>query len=152
MNKNEILKKLTSLNQIIANDPVDSKSYQDASQEISEMLFDHVNIRDVDFIVKSLGRELTNEEVADLIIAGQNNQPLNKAISLPTEADAAYTIRWQRQQHHITQKQLAKEIGVTQGQLAKIENGQQNASLNLLQRVMNAFNESYTIKPTTSIY
>lgn len=91
--------------------------------------------------------KLAENEIADLIIAGRNNQPLNEAITLPAEADAAYTIRMERQNHHLTQQELAKRIGITQGQLAKIENGQQNANLNLLQRAMSVFGEPYVVKP-----
>ncbi|MFD1124085.1 hypothetical protein ACFQ22_01740 [Lentilactobacillus raoultii] len=82
MNKTDILQKLTQLNQIIEHDPVDSRSFQNASTELSQLLLDYINIREINVIIKALGRPLTNEEVADLLIARQNNQPLDKVIHL----------------------------------------------------------------------
>ncbi|KRL20326.1 helix-turn-helix transcriptional regulator [Lentilactobacillus kisonensis] len=145
--KDQIIIELNDLNHVIASYPVDSKQYQNASDKLSRLLLDAVNIRDVSFIVKALGRKLSDDELANLIIAGRNGQPLNESVTLPAEADAAYTLRIERQKRHLTQQELASKIGITQGQLAKIENGQQNANLNLLQRAMSVFGEPYIVKP-----
>lgn len=99
------------------------------------------------FFGKALERPLTNEEIADLIEAEEKGTPLNEAITLPANADAAYTIRLQRQHMNMTQKELAGKIGMRQSQLAKIESGQLNVSLNALQRAMAVFGKPYTIQP-----
>ena len=103
-------------------------------------------MREVAFIVDALGRPLTNPELADLIIASEAHRPLNSVISLPAEADAAYTIKYRRKQAGMTQVDLAKKIGIEQSQLAKIENGQLRVGLNLLQRAMTVFGTSYVVK------
>ncbi|KRL16926.1 hypothetical protein FD12_GL002442 [Lentilactobacillus rapi DSM 19907 = JCM 15042] len=57
MTKEQVLNKLNDLNRIISSYSVDSKEYRRTSKGIGQMLFDVVDIKDVDLIIKSLGRK-----------------------------------------------------------------------------------------------
>jgi DNA-binding XRE family transcriptional regulator len=146
MTKDEIIQKLADLNAVIDKQPRDTAEFHEASTEMSRLTFGTIGMREVAFIVDALGRPLTNPELADLIIASEAHRPLNTVISLPAEADAAYTIKYRRKQAGMTQVDLAKKIGIEQSQLAKIENGQLRVCLNLLQRAMTVFGTSYVVK------
>lgn len=146
MTKDEIIQKLADLNAVIDKQPRDTAEFHEASKEMSRLTFGTIGMREVAFIVDALGRPLTNPELADLIIASEAHRPLNSVISLPAEADAAYTIKYRRKQAGMTQVDLAKKIGIEQSQLAKIENGQLRVGLNLLQRAMTVFGTSYIVK------
>lgn len=58
MTKEQVLNKLNDLNRIISSYSVDSKEYRRTSKGIGQMLFDVVDIKDVDLIIKSLGRKI----------------------------------------------------------------------------------------------
>ena len=44
-------------------------------------------------------------------------------------------IKYQREQNHLTQKELAERTGINQADISKLENGTRNPSVNLLKRL-----------------
>ncbi len=146
MTKTELINTLDHLNTVIENYRADSAAISRLLRELSELVNGTIGIRELSFISQAIGRSLTNSELADLILAAQANKPLNEVLQLPAEADAAYTIKYQRRQAGMTQVELARKIGIEQSQLAKIENGSLKVSLNLLQKAMTVFGRSYIVK------
>jgi DNA-binding XRE family transcriptional regulator len=54
------------------------------------------------------------------------------------EAVVAEKIVGMRERRHMTQRQLAKAIGTGQGAISRIENGAQNLTLGMLQKIADA--------------
>ena len=147
MNKAEVIARLNDLNNQIDANPAGSLEYEKASLAMQKLVFGNVDIRDAHFIAQALGRPMTNKETAGMILAAKSGKPLNTVIQLPVDADAAYTIRYERKKAGMTQTDLANKIGLTQSQLAKIEGGQATISLEVLQRAMNVFGKPFVIQP-----
>ncbi len=145
MTKDELIQELNKLEQIIDHSQPGSQEYLAASDRMQKLVFGNVDIKEAYFIAEALGRPMTNAETAKMIIAARNKEPLNEAIKLPINADAAYKIRYERQKQGVTQRELAKQIGLTQSQLAKIETNQASISLVVLQRAMAALHQSFTV-------
>lgn len=57
----------------------------------------------------------------------------------------AYQIVQLRKKANITQLQMSKKIGTTQGNVARIERGQQNFTINLLSRIAMAFGKDLKV-------
>lgn len=108
-------------------------------------MFGNISIKEAHFLAQALGRPLTSEETAAVILAAESHEPLNHAIKLPVEADAAYTIRDERNRMGMTQVELARRIGLTQSQLAKIETGHAAISLVTLQRAMKVLGKTFVV-------
>jgi len=56
------------------------------------------------------------------------------------QLEIAYAILQLRKKKKMSQAQLAKQIGTTQSNVARIETGQQNLTTNTLQKIATAFN------------
>lgn len=61
------------------------------------------------------------------------------------QLEIAYKIVQLRKKANITQAQLAKKIGTTQSNIARMEKGQQNFTINLLDRLAGVFGKSLEI-------
>ncbi len=61
------------------------------------------------------------------------------------QLEVAYQLLRLRKKARMTQSELAKKIGTTQSNVARMESGRQNFSLNLLQRIASAFRRSLRI-------
>jgi len=57
----------------------------------------------------------------------------------------AYQIIQLRKKQKITQSELAKKIGTTQSNIARMESGKQNFTIDILSRVAQAFNKELKI-------
>jgi len=62
-----------------------------------------------------------------------------------TRLDLAIKIANERQKAGITQKEFADELKTTQSVISRIENGRQNISLDMLQRIAEALGKSEVI-------
>ena len=60
--------------------------------------------------------------------------------------EIAYQILMLRKKHRISQKQLARKIGTTQSNIARMESGQQNFSTETLYKVANAFGRELKVE------
>ena len=54
-------------------------------------------------------------------------------------------IKFQREQNHLTQKELAERTGINQADISKLENGTRNPSVNLLKRLAEGMGMSLKI-------
>lgn len=62
------------------------------------------------------------------------------------QLEVAYAILQLRKQIGLSQKQLAKKVGTTQSNIARIESGQQNFTVELLQRIAKAYKRNLKIE------
>jgi len=62
------------------------------------------------------------------------------------QLEIAYAILQLRKQLGLSQKQLAKKVGTTQSNIARIESGQQNFTIELLQRIAKAYSRNLKIE------
>lgn len=60
------------------------------------------------------------------------------AIPVGARLSAALQIRWWRDEHSLTQAEVARRAGVSQQQIAKLENPDANPSLGTLEKVVDA--------------
>lgn len=58
----------------------------------------------------------------------------------------AYEIVKLREKHGYTQKQLASKIGTTQSAIARMENGNQNFTVDLLDKIASTFKKEVRVK------
>ncbi len=61
------------------------------------------------------------------------------------QLEIAYQIILLRKKVSITQSELAKRIGTTQSNIARMEHGQQNFTIGLLDKIAKAFKKELTI-------
>lgn len=144
-----IKKRLTALAKTIERNAPDSEAYQNAAQESSDLLFENISIKEFAFVGEHYDGELTLELQAKMIAAAMDGKPLTDVILLDANATAAYNIRRSRQNQNISQIELAKKAGLTQSQVAKIENAQMNITVNILQNIIDVLGEEFTIVPHT---
>ncbi|QBO35663.1 XRE family transcriptional regulator [Periweissella cryptocerci] len=140
-------KKLAELNYIISISEPDSDAFQDASQKMDEILFENINIREFSFIGKHIDGEITLEMEAKMIVAAAEGKPLTAVVPLSANDEAAYKIRRARIAQNISQVELAQKAGMTQSQIAKVENAQMNLTLDVVQRIMSVLGDTFLIKP-----
>jgi ribosome-binding protein aMBF1 (putative translation factor) len=62
------------------------------------------------------------------------------------QLEIAYQILQLRKKKKMSQAQLAKKIGTTQSNVARIEGGQQNFTVSLLDKIANALDMNLSIK------
>src|SRR3989338_6557855 len=62
------------------------------------------------------------------------------------QLEIAYAILQLRKQLGLSKKQLAKKVGTTQSNIARIESGQQNFTIELLQRIAKAYSRNLKIE------
>ncbi|MFH0923280.1 MAG: helix-turn-helix transcriptional regulator [Candidatus Falkowbacteria bacterium] len=61
------------------------------------------------------------------------------------QLEIAYQILQLRKKQKITQLELAKKIGTTQSNVARMESGQQNFTIDILSKVAAAFNKNLKV-------
>ena len=61
------------------------------------------------------------------------------------QLEIAYKISPLRKRHHVSQSQLAKKLGTTQSNIARLETGQQNFTTHTLQKIAKAFKRELQI-------
>ena len=61
------------------------------------------------------------------------------------QLEVAYKITKLRKQAHISQAELAKRIGTTQSNIARMESGQQNLTLGTLSKIAHTFKKDLEI-------
>lgn len=61
------------------------------------------------------------------------------------QLEVAYKIVQLRKKANITQAQLAKKIGTTQSNIARMEKGQQNFTINILDRLAGVFGKNLKV-------
>ncbi|MDR3190097.1 MAG: helix-turn-helix domain-containing protein [Lactobacillaceae bacterium] len=151
MDYKKIEVRLRELEKIIENNRPDTDASQDASDEIDNILFENMTIKDFVFIGEHLNKKMTIEDQAKMVAAAAEGLPLTDAVAVSTAAEIAYLMRRARLAQNISQTELAKSIGVTQGQIAKIENAQANVSIETLQRIATVLGESFLIRPAVNM-
>ena len=62
------------------------------------------------------------------------------------QLEIAYQISQLRKKEGISQKELAKKVGTTQSNIARMEAGQQNFTTDTLQRIASAFNRDLKVE------
>lgn len=62
------------------------------------------------------------------------------------QLEIAYQIHQLRKEHGISQSQLAKKLGTTQSNVARLEAGQQNVTTTTLQKIAEVFNRDLRIE------
>lgn len=62
------------------------------------------------------------------------------------QIEVAYEILQLRKKRGVSQLELAKKIGTTQGNIARIETGKQNLSISLLSRIGKALDKELIVK------
>ncbi len=147
MEYEKVKSRLIELDNIQQQNRLDSKSFIAASREINDILYRYISIKDFAFIGKHLGRELTIDDEARLVAAASKNLPLTDAITLPSSVAAAFVIRKGRREKGLSQADLANEVGMTQSQIAKIENVSNGINLDVMQQIMNVLGRTFIIKP-----
>ncbi|MDR3240856.1 MAG: helix-turn-helix domain-containing protein [Lactobacillaceae bacterium] len=147
MEYEQIKERLLQIEKIINENSPDTQIVWDASKEFDEIVFANITIREFAFIIEHVEPELNNDKVAQMVVAAAEGRPLTDVIQLSAGAEAAYKISHLRKAQKISQVELAKEIGVTQGTVAKIENVQIPLTVDVLQRIMTVLGEAFTIKP-----
>ncbi len=61
------------------------------------------------------------------------------------QLEIAYQISQLRKKSNISQKELAKKIGTTQGNVARMEGGRQNFTIDTLEKIAATFNKDLII-------
>lgn len=147
----QIKRQLSELDKIQQYNDPDSRAFITAAHEINEILYRDINIKDFTFIGQHLNRHMTIDDEAKLVIAAHENRPLTEAVGLSAGAAAAYTIRRGRRHKGLTQAELAEAVGITQSQMAKIENVSIGINIDVLQRIMSVLGETFVVKPTATV-
>jgi DNA-binding XRE family transcriptional regulator len=62
------------------------------------------------------------------------------------QLEIAYQVAQLRKQYDMSQSELAKKLGTTQGNIARIESGQQNFTTLTLQKIANVFKRDLRIE------
>jgi len=68
------------------------------------------------------------------------------AVRVAPNLSIALAVRWYRHDHGPTQGQLAKRVGVSQQQIAKLERVESNVTLRTLSTVASAFDHTVNIE------
>ena len=76
-----------------------------------------------------MNREMNIVDEAKMIIAVQNHRPLTDVIKIPLEAKIVYLIKYYHKQQKLSQIQLVELSGMSQSQIAKIENMKQGLNV-----------------------
>lgn len=147
MDVTQVTAKLTAMNQTLATNAVDSPLFQQTGKAMDQMLYQNMSIKEYTFIGQHLGRPMTVTDEAKLIVAAANGESLPDAVGLPASAKAAFLVRHGRQQAGMSQEDLAVAVGMSQSQIARIENVTSGINLDLLQRVLNVLGETFIMTP-----
>jgi ribosome-binding protein aMBF1 (putative translation factor) len=62
------------------------------------------------------------------------------------QLEIAYSILLLRKEKKLSQAQLAKKIGTKQSNIARMESGQQNLTIDMLQKLAHVFNKKLEVK------
>ncbi|MDO8466602.1 MAG: helix-turn-helix transcriptional regulator [bacterium] len=98
--------------------------------------------------VKLEGKKVTLRPFGDFL---KEQYPTKK---LRVKADArfqrfsfGYEVFLARKKKHLTQAKLAKKLGTTQSEVARIESGDQNVTFDKIKEIAKALNQPFLIKP-----
>ncbi|MDR3189723.1 MAG: helix-turn-helix domain-containing protein [Lactobacillaceae bacterium] len=136
MKYEEVKNRLEQLELITQQNNPSSDEFQNASAEIFAILLKDMNIREFEFMGRHMGRRMTIDDEARLVVAAAEGRPLTDAIPLSVNADVAYKIKRSRLNHGLSQQELGNLVGMTQAQIAKIENDQTNINLEMLNKII----------------
>ena len=117
-----ILKQLKAIIHVIDTKPRDTPEFMHASDAYDDLMFRDMTLREFYFIAKNLDHEITDEEVAKLIVAASERKDLSEVLPINVDAKLAFKFKNLRQRQKMTQEQVAEITGnYTQSQIAKAE-------------------------------
>jgi DNA-binding XRE family transcriptional regulator len=139
-----IRQKLLDLDRVLDENKVDSEAYMDAVDARNALLFHDMTLREFYFIGKHMQRPITIDDEAKLIVAAHGNRLADEA-DIPASAKAALLIKRARHEKGMSQTELAGQVGLTQSQVAKIENVNIGIDVDLLQKILTVLGQSFVI-------
>lgn len=137
MDYKTVLAQLNEYRAIMDSHAIDTDAYQEANKAYTDLLFGNgLGMRGFAFLKENATRDLTVEDEARIIVGQANGNDLSEVIPLTAEAQLAYAIKRHRQAKNMTQIDLAKAVGMTQGQIARIENAQADTPFSKAKRLL----------------
>lgn len=144
LNMAELIERLKQIEHVQKTANPQSDEAKQAYEEI-DVLYHGITVHDLMFIYHQLGRDLTFEEEADLIMGVSNGMHPVDVLSLPKAATVPYKIKNSRVRQNMTQTELGDKVGLNQAQIAKIENGQTKLNVEMLFSIIDALHGSVQI-------
>lgn len=146
MDYKTVLAQLQNYRDIMDTYAIDTNEYSEAGLAYSGMLYGNgLGMRGYAFLVANTTRELTIEDEARVIVAQAQGHPLNEVVPLTTEAEFAYLLKWHRQQAKLTQTDVAKAVGMTQAQIARIENVENETTASRYKQLMDVVGGKFIV-------
>ncbi|ORI78170.1 helix-turn-helix domain-containing protein [Leuconostoc mesenteroides] len=142
MDYKKTLAKLNELKQVMENNADSTVAYHKAGQEYDTILFENMSFREYTFLVKNMTHEITTEDDAKLVVASAENQNLSEVVELTDTAQLAYVIKWYRQKNNMTQIDVAIKTGLSQSQIAKVENAKMDIPYSGASKLLKAVGKS----------
>ena len=147
MNRMEVevvRQKLLDLDRILDENTPDSEVYMEADEARDALLFHDMTLREFYFIGQHMQRPITVDDEAKLIVAAHDNRLADEA-DIPASAKAALLIKRARHEKGMSQTELAGQVGLTQSQVAKIENVNIGIDVDVLQKILTVLGQSFVI-------
>ncbi|MFD1319226.1 helix-turn-helix domain-containing protein [Loigolactobacillus zhaoyuanensis] len=126
--------------------PADSIEYAEATMADSKMLDTTVPIRILALIGGGLDHQITEAELAHLIVASAKHEDISEVLSISPEIKMAIKFQQARRIAHMTQADVAAKTNISQSQIAKAELGQTALTLTHWVDLFKAVNGQATLK------
>lgn len=118
----DIYKKITMLN---ATRSKSEHLTQARAKQLSNLIFRYVSVQEFNLITQDLNREMTNQELAKLIVASANGNDISEVAPVSPDLNIALKFRYVRRQKGFSQKQVADTVGImTEHQIEEAESKQ----------------------------
>lgn len=118
----ETVCQIKEMETILRTNSRDTTAFMQASRAYNALLFHDMTLREFHFIAKNLGRDITAEDEAKLVVAAALHEDLSEVLPIDVDAQLAFKFKNLRQQQKMTQQQVANITGnYTQSQIAKAE-------------------------------
>lgn len=146
MDYKTVLEQLKNYRRIMDESAIDTNEFHEAGQAYDKLLYGNgLTMRGYLFVAKNVTRDLTVEDDANIIVAQAQGRPLSDVVPFTTEAEFAYLLKWHRQQAKLTQTEVAKAVGMTQAQIARIENAENETTVSRFKKLMDVVGGKMTV-------
>lgn len=145
MDYETVLAQLKAYKAIMNNPDADRVEFMQAGASYNDLLTKGITAKGYTFLAGNATRELTDEDNARIIVGYANGADLSKIVPLTPQAELAYQIKRHRQENNMTQADVAKAVGMTQGQIANIENAQADTPFSRAKRLLDVVGGKMTL-------